>query len=184
MLLEILVINRKQYIFLLLFIFSFGLQQSEASVLSQQYTSSWASPNFFPLATRLFRIVSVKNETRHDASFDILSYLGDKTRQELATRGFKESLSGDLDVINIELRIHLYQEGGTFGRWIGLGGGAGAAYAVVYAAFRKSGQSVGAELLTVSVIGSGGVFSAGAEKSVLKETATEISDFLQGANNK
>jgi hypothetical protein len=152
--------------------------EGEASILSQQYTSSWVSPDFFPLGTTLFRIGAVENETGHDASFDLLRYLSDQTRQQLTTQGFREAASDNPNAVVIELRVHLYQEGSTFGRW--LGGGAGAAYAVVYAAFRRGDQPVGAELLTVSVIGGGGLFSAGGEKTVLKDTANEIGKFLKG----
>ena len=74
--------------------------------------------------------------------------------------------------------------GSPTGRILGLGGGAGAAYAVVYCAFRINGETINAELLTVSAIGSGGIFSAGAEKSVLKDSAIIVADFLQGGNKK
>ena len=173
---------KRQYYVLFLILFFLILPESHASVLSQQYTATWKSEGFFPVETTRFRIDSVKNETGHDASFDILQYLGEQTRDELTARGFVETVSGDRDVIRIELRIHLYQEGGTFGRW--LGGGAGAAYAVVYCAFRIDGEVKNAELLTVSAIGGGGLFSAGAEKSVLKDSAMVIAEFLHGENRK
>jgi hypothetical protein len=97
---------------LLLFL-CFAVPPSEASMLSQQYTSRWASPDFFPLETTLFRIGTVKNETGHDATFDMLSYLSEQTRQQLTKSGFKEDPSDNPTAIVIELRIHLYQEGST-----------------------------------------------------------------------
>lgn len=171
--------NRLSALFLLLFL---AITTSEASVLSQQYTSSWVSSDFFPLGATSFRINYVHNETGHDSSFDILSYLSGQIRQQLSANGLKEDPSDNINAIVIELIVHLYQEGSTFGRW--LGGGAGAAYAVVHATFRKRDQSIGAELLTVSVIGGGGLFSAGAEKTVLEDTAKEITSFLKGAGEK
>lgn len=158
------------------------VQVSEASALSQQYTSTWVSPEFFPLETTLFRISSVKNETGHDASFDMLNYLSGQVHQQLTKSGLKESPLDSPSAVVIELRIHLYQEGSAFGRW--LGGGAGVAYAVVHATFYKRDETVSAELLTVSVIGGGGLFSAGGEKTVLKDTASEISNFLEGGDRK
>lgn len=166
----------------MLFLLFLVVHESEASMLSQQYTSHWAPSDFFPLEETSFRIGSVENVTGHDASFDMLNYLREQIRQQLTKSGFKEELSGNLNSIVIDLRLHLYQEGSTFGRW--LGGGAGAAYAVVHATFRKRGQSIGAELLTVSVIGAGGLYSAGAEKTVLEDTANEIASFLKGADKK
>lgn len=167
--------------FVLLF-FLFAVPASEASILSQQYTSQWAPSGFFPLETATFRIGAVENETGHGASYDILGYLSEQTRQQLAKGGFKEDAAGSRSAIVIDLRVHLYQEGSTFGRW--LGGGAGAAYAVVHASFHKPGQPVSAELLTVSVIGGGGLFSAGSEKTVLEDAANEISAFLKRELNK
>jgi hypothetical protein len=167
--------------FVLLF-FLFAVPASEASMLSQQYTSRWAPSDFFPLETTAFRIGTVENETGHGASFDMLGYLTEQTRQQLTKSGFKDDGSGNPGAVVVDLRVHLYQEGSTFGRW--LGGGAGAAYAVVHATFRKPGQPVGAELLTVSVIGGGGLFSAGSEKTVLEDAAHEIASFMKGEDKK
>lgn len=162
--------------FLLLFLL-FASPTSEASMLSRQYTSRWAPPGFFPLETTSFRIGSATNETGHYASFNILGYLSEQIRHQLVSRGFKEDTHDNPNAIVIDLRIHLYQEGSAFGRW--LGGGAGAAYAVVHASFRKQEQPTGAELVTVSIIGAGGLFSAGAEKTVLEDAAHEIGAFLK-----
>jgi ribulose 1,5-bisphosphate synthetase/thiazole synthase len=166
----------------LLLLFLLATPASEASLLSRQYTSSWISSDFFPLGTPLFRISNVLNETGHDASFDIFSYLSDQIRQQLSASGLKEDSSDNANAVVVELSVHLYQEGSTFGRW--LGGGAGVAYAVVQATFHKRGQSTGAELLTVSVIGEGGLFSAGAEKTVLEDTASVIASFLKEGGKK
>lgn len=154
---------------------------SQASLLSQEYTSSWASNGFFPVQSASFRIGSVRNETGHGASFDMPGYLQDQTRQQLTQQGFKEARPGTPATIVIDLRIHLYQEGSTFGRW--LGGGSGAAYAVVYAAFRRKGGA-SADLLTVSVIGGGGLFSAGAAKTVLEDAAKQVATYLKQGGTK
>lgn len=166
---------------ILVFFLFFAAPPSEASLLSQQYTSVWTASDFFPIQSPVFRIGSVKNETGHDASFDMLGYLSEQTRQQLTSQGFREDPS-DPNAIVIELRVLLFQEGSTFGRWVGAG--LGVAYAVVYAAFSKQGQPPGAEMVTVSDIGGGGLFSAGAEKTVLEDAASEIAAFLKGGNKK
>ena len=171
--------NRVPSLLVLLFL---AIPTSEASLLSKQYTSSWVSPDFFPLGTTQFRISNVQNETGHDASFDILNHLAKQIRQELSASGLQEGSSGDANTVVVDLSVHLYQEGSVFGRW--LGGGAGATYAVVQATLHKSGQSTGAELVTISAIGGGGLFSAGAEKTVLDDTATVIASFLKEGGKK
>lgn len=155
---------------------------SATSWLSKPYTSVWASSDFFPLGTATYRIHNVQNETGHDASFDIQGYLREQVHQQLSENGLREDVSKSTDAIVVDLDIHLYQEGSTFGRW--LGGGAGTAYAVVRASFHKSERSLGAELLTISVISEGGLYSSGAEKTVLKDVAEEIVNFLKNGGKK
>jgi hypothetical protein len=155
---------------------------ASGSLLSRQYTSSWVSPDFFPLETSQIQISNVQNETGHDASFDILNYLSEQIRERLSAGGLKAGSSEDANAVVVDVSVHLYQEGHTFARW--LGGGAGAAYAVIQATFHKRGQPIGAELLTVSVIGAGGLYSLGAEKTVLEDAATEIVSLLQAGNKK
>jgi hypothetical protein len=155
---------------------------ASASLLSRQYTSSWVSSDFFPLGTSQIQITNVQNETGHDASFDILNYLSEQIRERLAASDLKAGFSEDANVVVVDISVHLYQEGHTFGRWVG--GGAGVAYTVVQATFHKRGQPIGAELLTVSVIGGGGLFSLGAEKTVLEDAATEIVSLLRPVDKK
>ena len=164
---------------ILLFIY---VPASEASFLSQQYTSSWISPGFFPLGTSQIHINNIQNETGHEASFDILDYLKGEIYERLPAYGLKEGSFDDDNSILVNINVYLYQEGSTFGRW--LGGGAGAAYVVIHAIFRERGQSIGAELLTVSVIKEGGLYSAGAEKTVLEDVATVVASFLQAGSGK
>lgn len=169
-------------VFALLLLLFLAVPASEASLLSRQYTSSWISPGFFPLGTSQIHISNIQNETGHEASFDILDYLIDQTYERLPAYGLKEGSFDDDNVVLVDINVYLYQEGSTFGRW--LGGGAGAAYVVIHAIFRKRGQSIGAELLTVSVIGGGGLFSAGGEKTVLEDVATVVASFLKAGSEK
>lgn len=159
-----------------------SVRAAEASLLSQQYTTSWASPGFFPLNVVQVYVRGVQNEAGRQASFDYAAYLAEQVRQRLSAGGMTVAGSGDANAVVVDVSIHLYQEGSAFGRW--LAPGAGASYAVVQAHFRKGGQAAGADLLTVSVIGSGGVFSAGGEKTVLEDAADEIVAFLQAKARK
>lgn len=161
---------------------SLSLRAADASMLSQQYTASWASPGFFPLNGAQVYVQEVRNEADRQASFDYTAYLAEQVRQRLSAGGMTVVASGDASALVVDISIHLYQEGSAFGRW--LGPGAGASYAVVQAHFRKGGQAEGADLLTVSVIASGGLFSAGGDKTVLEDTADEIVAFLQGKAKK
>ena len=151
---------------------------AKASLLSDQYTVSWAAPDFFPLNGAQIYVRNVENETGHSASFDAATYLTQQIRQRLSEGGATMLQSTDANAVIVEVSIHLFQEGSAFGRW--LAPGAGTAYAVVRAHFRKDGHSAGADLLTVSVIAAGGLYSLGAEKTVLEDAADEIAAFLQG----
>jgi len=168
-------------VLLLLF---FAAPASATSWLSRPYTAVWSTSDFFPLGTTSYCIGNIQNETRHDASFDFLSYLREQVRQHLTRNGFKEDASESANAIVVELDIHLYQEGSTYGRWLGGLVSKGTAYAVVQVSFHKNGRTFGAELLTISVIGGGGLFSAGAEKTVLEDAAEEIATFLKNEGRK
>jgi len=158
------------------------VRAGEASLLSQQYTASWASPGFFPLGAAQVYLAGVENETGHAASYDAASYLADGIRQRLSAAGVTVVRSGDANAVVAEISIHLFQEGSAFGRW--LAAGVGAAYVVVQAHFRRGGEAASADLMTVSVIGAGGLYSAGAEKTVVDDAADEIAAFLLGKAKK
>ena len=163
-------------LFGLLFLFFLVLPASESSLLSQQYLANWTSGGFFPLEISRVYVGSVQNETGHGASFDIERYLENQICERISPCSAKAHSPDDKGV-HVDINIYLYQEGSVFGRW--LGGGAGVAYVVAHAMFRKGGQPVGAELLSVSVIQGGGLFSAGAEKTVLVDVAAAIASFLK-----
>lgn len=172
---------RERSLVLLVLLF-LGIHAGNASPLSQQYTASWTAPDFFPLGTSQIYVRDVRNETDHEASFDISNYVGEQIRLRLAAAGFQGRSADNSQAIVVDVSIHLYQEGGTLGRW--LGGGGGAAYVVVRAAFRKGGKAIGAELMTVSAIAAGGLFSAGAEKTVLEDVADVFVAFLERRGEK
>lgn len=160
-----------------LLLLAFAFSAHGTSSLSRVYTAGWAAPHFFPLGTTRVHVYPVKDETGHEATFDVPGYLADRIRRRLAREGFEEGTRGP-GTVDVEVRLQLYQEGSTFGRWAGEG--AGIAYAVVRATFREPRRAAEAEVLTVSVIGVGGFFSAGAEKSVLDDVAETIASYLKG----
>lgn len=168
-------LGRQSLVLLLLSILA--VSASRASLLSQQYTASWIAQDFYPISTSRIYINNIQNETGHEASFDFLSYLKEQIYEHLSEESLKKASSGGMNVIHVDINVYLYQEGSTFGRW--LSPGAGATYVVSHAIFHKNGQSIGAELLTVSVIAGGGLFSAGGEKSVLNDVAAVVASFLK-----
>lgn len=145
-------------------------------MLSQQYTASWVAPGVSLSAAVAVRLGQVENETGHASSFDAAAYLAEQIRQRLAQRAVPGGAAAQPMVADVA--IYLYQEGSALTRW--LGPGQGAAYAVVHVAVHEPGRPVVAELLTVSVISGGGLFSAGGEKTVLEDGAAALAAFLDG----
>jgi hypothetical protein len=126
----------------------------------------------------------VLDDTGRAASFDITSYVRDQLRQLLLKEGFSEARDhAGADSVRIDLSIRLFQEGGTFGRWVGIGG-AGAAYCVAYAVLRKGNGDQSAEVVVTSALTHGGLFSAGAEKTVLDDIAAEIVELLKSGERR
>lgn len=153
---------------------SVAIEVRAESLLSiKPYAAVWSSPGFLPTGLTGFVLGDVLDDTGRAASFDISGYLRDQLRQQLLKEGFSETHDrGSADSIRIDLSIRLFQEGGTFGRW--LPGHAGAAYCVAYAELRKGNRGQGAEVVVTSALTQGGLFSAGAEKTVLNDIAEEI----------
>lgn len=147
-----------------------GAEVSAQSLLSiKPYTAIWSSPGFLPAGRSPFLLGHVLDDTGRPASFDVAGHLRDQLREQLLKEGFSETSDGDY--LRIDVSIRLFQEGGTFGRW--MGGGAGTAYCVAYADLRKQ-QRAGAEIVVISAITHGGLLSAGAEKTVIEDIAAEI----------
>lgn len=162
-------------------LFFLSLRAAEASLLSERYVASWAPPGFFPLNAQV-QVRAIQNEAGGQASFDPAAYLAEQIRQRLSVGGITIVESGAANAVVVDIIVHLYQQGSAFGRWLLPSGGA--TYAVVQAEFRKPGQAVAADLLAVSVIGSGGLYSLGAEKTVLEDVADEIVAFLRARATK
>lgn len=163
-------------------LFLLSVRAAEASLLSERYAASWAPAGFFPLNDTPVQVLVIRSEARAQASFDYAAYLAEQVRQRLSARGIRVVESAGTNVVVVDIAIHLYQEGSALGRWLLPGGGA--TYAVVQAEFRKAGEPVGADLLSVSVIASAGLYSVGGEKTVLEDVADEIVAFLQAKASK
>jgi hypothetical protein len=148
--------------------------RAESLLSIKPYTAVWSSPGFLPTGLTGFLLGDVLDDTGRTASFDIRGHLRDQLRQLLLKEGFSETQDrGSADSIRIDLSIRLFQEGGAFGRWLP-GGVVGAAYCVAYVELRKGNRGQGAEVVMTSALTQGGLFSAGAEKTVLNDIAEEI----------
>lgn len=160
-----------------------GTDASAESLLSSKpYTAVWSRPGFLPAVTTSFVIGEVVNDTGRSASFDVAGYFRDQLRQELLKEGFAEA--GESPV-RIDVSIRLFQEGGTFGRWAGLpGSGAGAAYCVAHAEFRRRREAKGAEVVVTTAITGGGLFSLGAERTVVNDIVDEIVALLKSGEQR
>ena len=174
--------TRRSRVLGLALLFLLGVRAAEASLLSERYVASWAPAGFFPLSAFAVQVRGIQNEAGARASFDYAAYLAAQVRQRLSASAVSIVESGGAHAVAVQITIHLYQEGSAFGRW--LLPGAGATYAVVRAELRKPGQAVGADLLAVSVIRSGGVYSIGGEKAVLDDVADEIVAFVRAGGGK
>lgn len=162
---------------ILLVLFFLAQAASGGSLLSKQYKSTWVAADFLPLGTSQVRIGQIRYESEHEPSFGLKNYLTEQIQHELSSAGLKAASTGDDGAVVVDITVHLYQEGSTLGRW--LGGGRGAAYAVVRATYHKAGQPASADLLSLSVIPAGGLYSLGAEKTVLQDVAEDIVSVLK-----
>lgn len=115
---------------------------------------------------------------KHDP--DIIESVMNVVQTELTGAGLvivKPVEAQKTDNVRIQIRLVHCQPGSVGGRWIGLGGGAALCIIRVYILDGVSGVQVG-DIIVAEQVGSGGLFSIGAEKYVPKRAARKIAEEL------
>ena len=119
----------------------------------------------------------VSNDTGERFEFDVAAAIADSVRTALSEAGLQiidhdESESED-DALILKSSIVFYAPGSVGGRWIGMGGGAAVCILRTYVIAKDSDEIMG-EIIVAKQVATGGLFSAGAGKSVPDRTAREM----------
>ncbi|UCH49169.1 MAG: hypothetical protein JSU95_05110 [Betaproteobacteria bacterium] len=120
------------------------------------------------------------NDTGNEFEIDVTGLLTNATRTELKKAGLNvvDHVAGR-HTADVGLRLSLvhYQSGSVGGRWVGFGEGAAICIIRAYLFDSASEQQI-ADIIVAEQVGSGGMFTVGAEEYVLENAARKITEEL------
>lgn len=123
----------------------------------------------------------VANDTGETFELDVASIMTETLSSELTEAGLEvltpEEAHGQKDLLTLKNSLIFYASGDVGGRWLGFGGGAAVCILRTYLVGSDSEDILG-EIIVAKQIAGGGLFSAGAGKSVPKDTAEELVEQL------
>ena len=127
---------------------------------------------------RQFEIAPVTEVDRQADDTGATSSLQQKLTEHLAVLGVLASAArADGNRVIVVCRVMKYAGGSVAGRWVG--GGLGAAYIIVRVMLLDGGShALLGDMVSVQEIAGGGLFSIGAEKTVVSNAAEEIANAI------
>ena len=128
----------------------------------------------------VFEVLPVQNSTGKTYEFDVGNTLTQNIKSELKEKGFqvadRTTTSGK--VLIIKSTLLSYEPGSAFKRWLAPGYGSTQATVKTLLIDKKTRRSLG-EFMSADTVGSGGLFSAGADKGILDSIAIGIVDEIE-----
>lgn len=128
---------------------------------------------------RQLEVMPVSNDTGKEYDFDVVGTLTEKIRSQLTDKGYGArggGAAGDA-VLVLKGRLTAYEPGSAAKRWLAPGHGTTHCTVRVSLIDKESGKSVG-EIIVAKAISEGGLFSIGADKSILEVVASDIAETL------
>ena len=123
----------------------------------------------------------VSNDTGEKFEFEVANIMTETIRNELIEAGLEvldpNTSQEENQMIVMENSLIFYTPGNISGRWVGFGGGASICILRTYLMDNKTDEVIG-EIIVAKQVSGGGLFSAGAEKSIPVKTAKKAVDQL------
>ena len=128
---------------------------------------------------RQLDVASVSNDTGREYDFDVTGTLTEKIKSKLTDKGYLAQGAGTGREGALVLKPHLtaYEPGNAAKRWLAPGHGATHCTVRVSLIDQESGKQVG-EIIVAKAISEGGLFSIGADRSILDAVASDIAETL------
>jgi hypothetical protein len=128
---------------------------------------------------RQVEIPPVTNDTGQAYDFDVAGTLTEKIRSRLTDKGYGVRGEGAAQgaVLVLKTRLTAYEPGSAAKRWLAPGHGATHCTVRVSLIDQQSGKPVG-EIIVAKAVSEGGLFSIGADKSILDVVALDIAETL------
>ena len=129
---------------------------------------------------KVLEVTPVVNETGKTFEFDVVSEITNQLKEHLIKEGYvitDDGQSGD-DILVIRSYLIAYEPGNAFDRWMVPGGGKTHCTIKSVLVDKRTGKTQG-EILVPKEIGTGGLFSIGADKRILGIVAEDMVDELK-----
>jgi len=126
---------------------------------------------------KVIEVTPVLNETGKTINFEVTDALTQYIKTSLQEKGFivAEISGGEENVIILKNQLTSYEPGSAFKRWVISGWGKTQCTLKTSLIDKKSGKVIG-EMVAAEEVGSGGLYSIGADKWILNVVARSISD--------
>ena len=124
-------------------------------------------------------VAPVSNDTGKEYDFDVTGTLTEKIRSKLTDKGYaaRGAGTGRDAVLVLKPRLTAYEPGNAAKRWLAPGHGTTHCTVRVSLIDQESGKPVG-EIIVAKAISQGGLFSIGADRSILDAVASDIAETL------
>ena len=124
---------------------------------------------------KMFEVPPVSNETGKTFEFDVANELTQQIKLLLNEKGYTINNENEIqdNILTITNSLIVYEPGNAVKRWLLPGAGATKTIVKTSLIDKKSGEIIG-EMLTTKQISGGGLYSVGADKSILKTVAEGI----------
>ena len=135
----------------------------------------WADKNASFSGYKALEVIPVVNETGKTFEFDVVSEITKQLKDNLIKEGYvitDDGQSGD-DILVIRSSLIAYEPGNAFKRWVVPG--AGKTHCTIKSVLvnKRTGKTQ-AEILVPKEIGTGGLYSIGADKRILGIVAEDM----------
>jgi len=126
---------------------------------------------------KLVEVTPVSNETGRTYDFEVTDVITQYIKSSLQEKGFTvaEITSAEENVIILKSSLTSYEPGSAFKRWLLPGYGKTQCTLKTSLIDKKTGKILG-EMVAAEAVGSGGLYSIGADKWILNVVAKSISD--------
>lgn len=156
----------------------------QISVAAEKEAIVWIAEDVSLKGYKQVELQPVSNDTGKNYEVDVAALMNKTIRNNLEAAGLRvlePNKSPESDVIGLQNSLVEFIPGSVGGRWVGLGRGASVCILRTFVIDDTSGEIV-AEIISAKVVDTGGIFSAGAEKTVpkgvAKRTAGEVAKLV------
>ncbi|MGI9318927.1 MAG: hypothetical protein ACR2QW_16485 [bacterium] len=122
-------------------------------------------------------LYSLSNDTGETLDVEVVQAISETIRNRLIEDGFEIVSSDDTvsqqNTFTLKTSVIFCPPGSVSGRWVGFGAGAAVCIIRSYLLKPESKDPIG-EIIVVKQVEGGGIFSAGAEKSVARKIAKDL----------